>query len=1083
MQKMKGNKMSFLKGSLFKKLLCIIIAITIFSAVVPTNVSYGGENPFGEENFVEKMGGALLSPIAALIISIGDILMDIIHAVVLEMDECVMVLTKAKWWETVLRVVLNVLAAVAAIAVIGIFVSKTAAGRLLVKLIGKTAAVILALNIAADASKIAGLYVALDDIQDYIVLPAYIISPESIFRGEISQLDVNFLNPKKDEEIVLGAGGEEKTINFDWNIMQKFLSKRWHWKQEETDKIDSIDMGEGITTKVIKGEYIGLSPQVQWSCWNGEPGNIEAEISNNALFEFAKLNTGIRRTGMKDAYSIWSEDGNVELAESMIEKLGVPEYTISNDYEFVYYSPDGETGDMIWASHQGVLYVYGYYRTTKIEIVNKEKGTSVASYEEEIILRNHREDNSESNYEYTKNIKIVKAEETIRSRSLAANLKPTIAKWYYAIRNFVLVVMMIILLYIGIRIILCSIASEKAKYKNMLMDWVIAICLVFVMHYIMVFAINLVEGITRMFSELGSKHEYVGIIELDEEMMKEIKDNSNYDKIKDMIEENPIIDGKKYEGNYLYWNAQNTTGLARVMASINREEGFRYIGYGILFVVLVLYTIFFLFVYLKRALYLAFFTIIAPFVAMTYPIDKLHDGKAQAFNIWFKEYIFNLMIQPVHLLLYTILISSAFELSSTNLIYSLVALGFMMPAEKFLRKMFGFDKAETPGFLGGAAGAALMMTGLNKVFHRRPSKGVKGGGYLDGEGNLEKEDKIKIKDESKVDPALLFGESSTSNPQQGGVRLNKGSNTKFAGANKNVRLQSAQKKEDNERAKAIQRSEEDASRKARELQRKAASKTTTEPLGKSEKIKRKLKGLGKAGIAYAGRKFKRLGKYVASGQPIRTLAKTVGGLYVGATGAILGATLGIASGDISKVEQYGAALGAGGYALGSRDRKTDRDIQYAYSEYERAQYASEEEYRKHLLEEQRKQIAEDEKKLKELREYLKLRDEKEAKEYIAEYGECIDAGITDMEDLATVIKLVEEKDWERDMAITASKYYAKAGGKPKNMGKRERENIEFQYGNIARANGVPEEEVEEKVKIMLKNIDTYGTIKDDLTRL
>ena len=40
---------------------------------------------------------------------------------------------------------------------------------------------------------------------------------------------------------------------------------------------------------------------------------------------------------------------------------------------------------------------------------------------------------------------------------------------------------------------------------------------------------------------------------------------------------------------------------------------------------------------------MAFLTIIAPLVALTYPIDKINDGKAQAFNMWFKEYIFNLL--------------------------------------------------------------------------------------------------------------------------------------------------------------------------------------------------------------------------------------------------------------------------------------------------------------------------------------------------------------------------------------------------------------------------------------------------------
>ncbi|MFR3783359.1 MAG: hypothetical protein ACLTXR_06195 [Clostridia bacterium] len=90
---------------------------------------------------------------------------------------------------------------------------------------------------------------------------------------------------------------------------------------------------------------------------------------------------------------------------------------------------------------------------------------------------------------------------------------------------------------------------------------------------------------------------------------------------------------------------------------------------------------------------MAFLTIIAPLVAVTYPIDKIKDGSAQGFDKWFKEYIFNLLIQPLHLLLYYILITTAWNLSASNILYSLVALGFLIPAEKLLRSFFGFEKS------------------------------------------------------------------------------------------------------------------------------------------------------------------------------------------------------------------------------------------------------------------------------------------------------------------------------------------------------------------------------------------------------
>lgn len=60
-------------------------------------------------------------------------------------------------------------------------------------------------------------------------------------------------------------------------------------------------------------------------------------------------------------------------------------------------------------------------------------------------------------------------------------------------------------------------------------------------------------------------------------------------------------------------------------------------AYTIMYLALVLYTVMFTFTYFKRFLYMAFFTMIAPLVALTYPIDKVKDGKAQAFDMWFKE--------------------------------------------------------------------------------------------------------------------------------------------------------------------------------------------------------------------------------------------------------------------------------------------------------------------------------------------------------------------------------------------------------------------------------------------------------------
>lgn len=282
----------------------------------------------------------------------------------------------------------------------------------------------------------------------------------------------------------------------------------------------------------------------------------------------------------------------------------------------------------------------------------------------------------------------------------AQMLKSTISSWYNTIRNICLVLMLSVLVYIGIRMILTSVAADKAKYKTMIMDWFIGLCLLFLMHYIMAFSVTLVQKLTEVVNTSVDKNQYLAVIYDKNDAFT----RANEDEFGGSLN---ISDG------YLYYQT-NLMGQVRIQMQLTNDIG-TWIAYVVIFWILLIFTIIFTFIYLKRLLYMAFLTLIAPVVALTYCIDKLNDGQAQGFNRWFREYIFNLLIQPMHLLLYFILVTSAFELAASNVLYSIVALAFMFPAEKLLRSLFGFEKAQTPSLLTGAAGTALMMSGMSKL--------------------------------------------------------------------------------------------------------------------------------------------------------------------------------------------------------------------------------------------------------------------------------------------------------------------------------------------------------------------------------
>lgn len=112
--------------------------------------------------------------------------------------------------------------------------------------------------------------------------------------------------------------------------------------------------------------------------------------------------------------------------------------------------------------------------------------------------------------------------ETINST--AAELSAVVAKWYYIIRNLALLVLMLLLIYSGIRIVIGSTAGEKAKYKERIIDWLVAICLIFVMHYIMFFAVQLVEKITDLVRESTGLNGNAAVITLTEDQYESAKE-------------------------------------------------------------------------------------------------------------------------------------------------------------------------------------------------------------------------------------------------------------------------------------------------------------------------------------------------------------------------------------------------------------------------------------------------------------------------------------------------------------------------------------------------------------------------------
>ena len=348
-------------------------------------------------------------------------------------------------------------------------------------------------------------------------------------------------------------------------------------------------------------------------------------------------------------------------------------------------------------------------------------------------------------------------------------LRSTIAKWYVAIRNFSLVGLLSVLVYIGIRVVISSTASDKAKYKQMISSWVGAICLIFLLHYIMAFTFTLTENLTDLFnSNMGNPGIKLPSVVGDDAKFT-FNDKTNNEKFSEVLSklqgEHLVIKGNVFNANNEITGVANLMQYARLYANLNGASG---LGYTITYLFLVGFTVIYFAKYIGRFIRIAFLTLIAPLITLTYPIDKLNDGQAQAFNMWLKEFTFNVLIQPFHLLIYMIFISSALEFANSNIIYTIVVLGFMTQAEKLLRKMFGFEKASTMGAFSGAAAGSMLANVAGKIGNK-VAKGKGGSGGNSGTGGsgdgASQPDRIRAKEDpyDGLNPGDGNGQSQQNN--------------------------------------------------------------------------------------------------------------------------------------------------------------------------------------------------------------------------------------------------------------------------------------------------------------------------------
>lgn len=239
-------------------------------------------------------------------------------------------------------------------------------------------------------------------------------------------------------------------------------------------------------------------------------------------------------------------------------------------------------------------------------------------------------------------------------------IRGLVAGWYVAFRNLAIVTSLAVLIYVGIRMALDSFAERKARYKQMLVNWVIGLGLTFLLHFIIILVIN------------------------SNSLLVESLANANNQMLTSGTDAMTELFGMAFDVSFVKsWGA------------------------AIMYSILLVITLVFLIIYIKRMLMVCFLVMIAPIVSITYGIDRINSNKSEMLNSWLKEFCYNVLIQPFHCIAYIVFVGNAMNIMYNNMkgfpigamVLAIVYIVCVFMGEKLVRTIFGFGKSKSKNIM------------------------------------------------------------------------------------------------------------------------------------------------------------------------------------------------------------------------------------------------------------------------------------------------------------------------------------------------------------------------------------------------
>lgn len=280
---------------------------------------------------------------------------------------------------------------------------------------------------------------------------------------------------------------------------------------------------------------------------------------------------------------------------------------------------------------------------------------------------------------------------------LVIKIREFVAMWYTIIRLLALVAMLIVLIGIGIKMALSTIASEKAVYKRMFIDWFVGMIILFAMHYLIYFVIIINETLVETVRETANSINKTQL---------QFVNYGEKTKDKDTNEDIQVVNDDEIEIS-IYEEIRTRAYDAKLSVGLSGM---------IMYMTLVYFAIRYSISYLKRYLTVIVLSLMAPPLGVGYALQKALTGKSSSLKTWMTEFVMTVIIQIVHALIYAVFISTALALSMESvagMVVALIFMNFALKAEKMFRQIFKMGESDS---LAGSAAEAGDAEKIHSTF-------------------------------------------------------------------------------------------------------------------------------------------------------------------------------------------------------------------------------------------------------------------------------------------------------------------------------------------------------------------------------